>query len=171
MNKEKKKLHHRRSLGVARAWKRERRLVQQGRGTRIWSIREQKEMLDFGRVRGYQGHHIKSVAKYPQYADEQGNIQILRGWAKDNEHLRAHGGDFRNDTESVYSFKTGRLIPLPAGRPRLVGSYELPYKAIEKRGYTHYAQGVHDSKGRTAQVHYEGKTYTRDMILMPTRRR
>jgi len=170
LNKQERRLNHRRSLGVARAWRREKGLVCQGRGTREWAMREQKTLLDEGRIRGYQGHHMKSVAKYPQYADDPNNIQFLRSVPQDNEHLRAHGGDYRNETESMYDVKSGMLLPLPPGSPRPTGSKELREKAVLKRGYTRFAEwntqkeaAPRRRKAQT-QVEFEGRTYKRAMI-------
>ena len=170
MNEQERRLNHRRSLGVARAWRREKGLVCQGRGTREWAMREQKTLLDEGRIRGYQGHHMKSVAKYPQYADDPNNIQFLRSVPQDNEHLRAHGGDYRNETESMYDVKSGMLLPLPPGSPRPTGSKELREKAVLKRGYTRFAEwntqkeaAPRRRKAQT-QVEFEGRIYKRAMI-------
>ena len=168
MSSKERTLNHRRSLGVARAWKHEKGLVCQGRGTREWVLREQKDMLDNGRVKGYQGHHMKSVARYPEYADDPNNIQFLCGTPENNEHLRAHGGDYRNETNSMYDVYTGRMIPLPAGRPRPLPVRLLREKAITKRGYTRYAEkgASHAPRRKKAQtqVTFEGRTYTRTMI-------
>ena len=168
MSSKEKNLNRRRSLGVARAWKHEKGLVCQGRGTREWVLWEQKDMLDNGRVKGYQGHHMKSVARYPEYADDPNNIQFLCGTPENNEHLRAHGGDYRNETNSMYDVYTGRMIPLPAGRPRPLPVRLLREKAITKRGYTRYAEkgASHAPRRKKAQtqVTFEGRTYTRTMI-------
>ena len=168
MNSKEKKLNRLRSLGVARAWKREKGLVCQGRGTRDWALRQQKDMLDNGRVKGYQGHHMKSVACYPEYADDPNNIQFLCGMPNNNEHLRAHGGDYRNETNGMYDVYTGKIIPLPAGRPLPMPVHLLGEKAITKRGYTRYAEksASHAPRRKKAQtqVTFEGRTYTRTMI-------
>ena len=168
MSESERRLNHRRSLGVARAWRREKGLVCRGCGTREWVLREQKIMLENGRVKGYQGHHMKSVARYPEYADDPNNIQFLCSRPDNNEHLRAHGGDYRNETDGVYDVRTGIVRPLPPGRPRPLPSRELREKAIHKRGYTRYAEagasGAPRRRKAQKQVTFEGRSYTRTMI-------
>lgn len=137
-------LRYRRSKGVAKAWDKERNLVSQGRGTRQWNISEQKELLDRGRVSHYQGHHMLSVSKYPQHADNPNNIQFLSTRKGNNEHLAAHKGDYRTPSEWRYNVNTGKTREMNTANPRAMNSYELKEKAIDKRGYRHYA--ANDSK-------------------------
>jgi len=121
----KKELNNLRSKGVRRAWKREKELVKQGRGTRQWTQREQRELLRDGRVKGYQGHHMKSVSKYPQYADNPSNIQFLCSKKGKNEHLAAHQSDYRNASDGRYNVKTGKIRQLGEGAPRAMKSQAL----------------------------------------------
>ena len=89
MNRVKKEnltLSYRRSLARELAWKREIKLVRQGRGTRNWTMEEQKELLTTGRIKKYVAHHIKSVKEYPEHADNVDNIQFLTR----KEHYKAH---------------------------------------------------------------------------------
>ncbi|EYE87272.1 hypothetical protein Q428_14180 [Fervidicella metallireducens AeB] len=89
-----------RRSAVRIAWKEEQQLVKAtGKGTRAWNKAEKKELLSTGKVRGYHGHHINSVKKYPHLAGLPSNIRFL----KRSEHLKKHGGNWRNQT-------TGRLI-------------------------------------------------------------
>ena len=66
--------------------------------SRNWSDAEISELLLNGKVRGYQGHHMKSVKGYPNLAGDPNNIQFLTRL----EHLRAHNGNFRNITHGRY---------------------------------------------------------------------
>jgi len=66
-----------------------------GRGTRNWTPKEKKELLETGKVKGYQGHHINSVKSHPELAGNANNIKFVKGTA---EHLKEHGGSFRNPT-------------------------------------------------------------------------
>ena len=136
---EKNKLNYERSKGVKKAWEREKELVSQGRGTREWTVKEQKELLKTGRVKGYQGHHMKSVAKHPEYAADPKNIQFLDSRKGNNEHLKAHRGDYHNESDGRYNVRTEKSRAMKDGKPRAMNSYELKDKAIEKRGYTKYA--------------------------------
>lgn len=78
-----------RQSAVREAWRRERDLVRGGKGTRDWNPIEQKQLLIYGRVDGYDGHHMKSVDRYPEYAGSPENIQFLKSGS---EHKRgAHG--------------------------------------------------------------------------------
>jgi hypothetical protein len=82
-----------RRKAVAQAWKQEQALVRAtGQGTRQWTDKEIAELLDTGKVRGYQGHHINSVNAHPEMAGNPDNIKFT------SEHLSEHGGNFRNAT-------------------------------------------------------------------------
>jgi len=178
----KNQMNYRRSKGVSRAWAKERELVSKGRGTREWTVAEQKELLRTGRVKGYQGHHMKSVSDHPQYADDPKNIQFLDSRKGNNEHLKAHKGDYRNESDGRYNVKSGKIRPMNEGKPRAMNSYELKDKAIEKRGYTKYAANQTadrtkinavgnkaPSSRRTAssaktKTEFNGKNYNRSMV-------
>ena len=70
-----------------------------GKGiSREWNELEINELLTTGKVKGYQGHHMKSVKGYPGLAGDPHNIQFLTR----SEHLRAHGGNFRNITHGRF---------------------------------------------------------------------
>ena len=87
-----------RRRAVALAWKDEKGRVLEGKGTRDWSQKEQREIIAKGKAKGYQGHHMKSVKAYPDLAGDPYNIQFLPR----SEHLKAHGGNFRNATHGRY---------------------------------------------------------------------
>ncbi|MEI2467798.1 DNRLRE domain-containing protein [Niallia taxi] len=88
-----------RSTGVARAWKAERAMIAKyGQGTRKWSGKRRAEILRTGKARGFQGHHINSVKKYPQYQAMAKNIRFVTR----KEHIRLHGGNFRNQTSGKF---------------------------------------------------------------------
>lgn len=161
-DQEKNMLNYQRSKGVAKAWERERELVRKGRGARQWTVKEQKELLRTGRVKGYQGHHMKSVAMHPEYAAEPRNIQFLSSRKENNEHLKAHRGDYHNESDGRYNVRTEKTRAMKDGRPRAMNAYELEDKAIEKRGYTKYASEKNtagivrtgtDGDRRDARVH------------------
>lgn len=164
-------MNYLRSKGVSKAWARERALVSKGRGTRNWSVAEQKELLRTGRVKGYQGHHMKSVSKHPNYAADPKNIQFLDARKGNNEHLKAHKGDYRNESDGRYSVRTGSIRPMGEGKPRAMNSCELRDKAIEKRGYTKYSAVKEAGRSKAAEkgtvkrsTAFNGKSYQRSMV-------
>lgn len=84
---------------ILAAWNKEQELVQERKGTREWTAQQQKDILDKGKAYdengvAFQGQHMKSVEKYPEYQGDPGNIQFLTR----AEHLEAHDGDWRNPT-------------------------------------------------------------------------
>ena len=107
-----KKLSAEKQKAVRKAWKQEKELVEKtGQGTREWTIEEKQELLKTGRVKGYEGQHMKSAAAFPEYAGDPNNIQFLKGRNMDiNEHLEAHMGNYSNITNWYYDPKTGVYI-------------------------------------------------------------
>ena len=104
-DKQKRELTNARQNAVRNAWKNEKELVLGGRGTRNWSEKEQLELAKRGSVKGYEGHHMKSVSRYPSYAGNPSNIQFLSG----KEHFEAHGGDYHSPTNGYYNPKTQKM--------------------------------------------------------------
>ncbi|MFZ5353643.1 MAG: hypothetical protein ACOZCL_13110 [Bacillota bacterium] len=89
-----------RKTGVKKAWKEEGELVAAtGRGTRPWTEAEKLELLEKGKVKGYEGHHINSVKNNPDLAKNPDNVKFVRGR---KEHLKEHGGNFRNQTSGEF---------------------------------------------------------------------
>ena len=89
-----------RASAVRKAWKNEFNNVKSGgKGiSRQWTDDEIVELLNTGKIKGYQGHHMRSVKGYPELAGDPNNIQFLTPL----EHLLAHGGNFRNITHGRY---------------------------------------------------------------------
>ncbi len=84
-----------RRTAVKKAWKQETKMVKStGKGTRDWTKGEAKQLLNNGKVKGYQGHHINSVKGSPLLAGNPNNIRFLTP----QEHLFTHGGNWRNPT-------------------------------------------------------------------------
>ena len=94
-----------RRKAVAEAWKNEKSLVLDGRGTRDWSQKEQGEIIAKGKAKGYQGHHMKSVDGHNSKAGDSINIQFLTR----SEHLAAHKGNYHNNTNGCYDPSTGKM--------------------------------------------------------------
>lgn len=104
-----------RRKAVAAAWKREKCLVAAGLGTRDWTPKEQREILTKGKATGYQGHHMKSVDGHNSRAGDPNNIQFLNR----KEHLKAHGGSYRNNTNGYYDYKTGEMRSFGRFKPEI----------------------------------------------------
>lgn len=94
-----------RRRAVSEAWKTEKSKVLEGKGTRDWSQKEQKEIISKNHATGYQGHHMKSVHDHNSKAGDANNIQFLTR----KEHLAAHRGNFKNSTNGYYNPKTGEM--------------------------------------------------------------
>jgi RHS repeat-associated protein len=90
-----------RQAAVRKAWKQEQARVARGeRGTVKWTAAQKTELLQTGKVSGFQGHHINSVKGSPHLAGEPNNIEFVKGRAA---NLAKHGGDFHNAS-------TGELV-------------------------------------------------------------
>lgn len=88
-----------RSKAVRDAWARETEAVSQGVSKYNWSPSEVQQLLKFGKVRGYQGHHILTVKELAGTARESliasaDDIVFLTRQG----HLYAHGGSTLNPT-------------------------------------------------------------------------
>ncbi len=88
-----------RQSAVRKAWKEEQRRAKDGLKTsRRWELKQLKELKKTGKVKGFVGHHMKSVAKYRKLAGDPKNIQFLT----QAQHLKAHRGNFRNPTHGRF---------------------------------------------------------------------
>ncbi len=93
---------------VRQAWENERKLVLEGKGTREWTPEQQRQIIEIGKAlddegEAFEGHHMKSVKAFPDYAGDQENIQFLTR----SEHKEAHKGSFNNPTNWYYNPETG----------------------------------------------------------------
>lgn len=146
-----------RSRGVKIAWQKERERVTQGRGTRDWTLKQQSEILKHGRAKGFEGHHVKSVKDYPEYASDPNNIQFLQKTKKNNEHLAAHAGNYKNETNKRYNPETKKFIAVKEGRPGTPHSKELSKKIVERPGYSKYSsQAVNKKEKEQSTKHTNG---------------
>tara|TARA_R110002124_G_scaffold287024_2_gene469952 strand:- start:1589 stop:2566 length:978 start_codon:yes stop_codon:yes gene_type:complete len=85
-----------RQKAVRQAWKNEQAMYKAtGDGSRAWTRSEAKQLLNNGKVKGYDGHHIFNVKHHPYAAGDPDNIEFLTR----TEHLRAHFGNWRNKTK------------------------------------------------------------------------
>lgn len=121
-NEEKRRLSNERQNAVRNAWKQEKERVQEGKGTRKWTPEQQKEIIERGSVRGYEGHHMKSVNLYPEYASEPRNIQFLT----EDEHLYgAHKGNYHNLTNGYYDPESEIMIEFADNEIKDIPEFDL----------------------------------------------
>lgn len=77
------------------AWAQERALVEQtGKGSRQWTDAEKAELLNNGKISGYEGHHINNVKNHPELARDPNNIDFLDR----SEHFDAHQRNWKKET-------------------------------------------------------------------------
>ncbi len=86
-----------RRTGVSRAAVLEIKLVQEtGEGTLDWTPEEIDDIRQNGELPlNIVGHHINSVAEFPEWAGDPRNIMFVRGQIG---NLAEHGGNFQNAT-------------------------------------------------------------------------
>lgn len=109
VNKPSESTDAQRKNAVDKAWIREAALVREGRGTRDWTVSQQAELLDYGKVTGFEGSHMMTVKDYPEYAGNPDNIQFLPSVA----HFEGvHEGYPRGVTPNGrFDEYTGEVIP------------------------------------------------------------
>jgi len=97
---------------VRNAWELERERVLRGTGTRQWSVSQQAELINTGKVTGFEGSHILEASVYPEHAGDPKNIQFLPSIA----HAEGvHSGqDYHKEAEEgLFDERTGTIIPNP----------------------------------------------------------
>uniref|UniRef100_A0A669QD32 Teneurin transmembrane protein 1 n=1 Tax=Phasianus colchicus TaxID=9054 RepID=A0A669QD32_PHACC len=68
-----------RQRAVAQAWTKEQRRLQEGEeGIRAWTDGEKQQLLNTGRVQGYDGYFVLSVEQYLELSDSANNIHFMR---------------------------------------------------------------------------------------------
>ena len=121
------------SKAVLEAWEHEQFLVQDGKGTREWSPEQQKDILDRGKAyddngKAFEGHHMKSAERYPEYQGDYQNIQFLSR----AEHFAAHGGNFQNPANGYYNPITRITVDFGEGKYIACEIFELKNPIIER---------------------------------------
>lgn len=94
---------------ICEAWKAEKQLVQEGKGTRDWTPEQQKDILEKGKAydekaKALEGHHMLNVEKFPEHQGNPQNIEFLSR----PEHLQAHDGNYQNPTCGYFDYITGK---------------------------------------------------------------
>ncbi|XP_074917885.1 teneurin-4 isoform X1 [Chelonoidis abingdonii] len=68
-----------RQRAIAQAWAREQQRLRVGEeGIRSWTEGEKQQVLNTGRVQGYDGYFVISVEQYPELSDSANNIHFMR---------------------------------------------------------------------------------------------
>lgn len=84
-----------RAKGVTQAWAHEQfDLKMGGNGSRDYTLEQRAELLDRGKIRGLDGHHINSVGDNPSMQADPDNIVFVTR----DEHFEAHKGNWQTQT-------------------------------------------------------------------------
>ncbi|XP_051048221.1 teneurin-4 [Phodopus roborovskii] len=68
-----------RQRAVRQAWAQEQQRLREGEeGLRAWTEGERQQVLNTGRVQGYDGFFVTSVEQYPELSDSANNIHFMR---------------------------------------------------------------------------------------------
>lgn len=89
-----------RSKAVKDAWKQEADAVRRGVSKYNWSSAEKRQLLELGKIRNYEGHHIKTVKELIGTAQEKliSSADDIVFLTKQN-HAYVHPGGFKNPTD------------------------------------------------------------------------
>jgi len=151
------KLRAQADKAVAEAWKKEKERALKGLQTRDWTNEEFELLKDKGKkkIPGYEGHHMKSVMAYPEYAGDPDNIQFLKqerkdGKLKSGDHFKAHGGNFLKPSNGYYDEKSQTTIPFEDGERPSILKYERTRNNEQKQAGTEegvFFMSKSDNKG------------------------
>jgi len=137
-----------RRKAVDLAWKNEKGRVLDGKGTRDWSQKEQREIIARGKAKGYQGHHMKSVDGHNSKAGEPDNIQFLTR----REHLNAHKGNYRNNTNGYYDPKSQKMNEFGRNKASVESkALSQPLSKSQKQYATKKAEAIKFEKNAKAR--------------------
>ena len=89
-----------RSKAVRDAWKKEVEAVKNGTSKYKWTKAQKEELLNTGKIEGYDGHHIRTVKELIGTAQEKliesaDDIVFL----SEKDHLYVHAGNTQNPTD------------------------------------------------------------------------
>lgn len=91
-----------RRVGVKQMWDYEKAIVQMGGDTSGFTLEQQQELLETGKIRNFEGHHINSVSVDPSLQANPDNLRALeehRNGGGPCEHFKAHNYDWRKPTK------------------------------------------------------------------------
>ncbi|HBC90293.1 MAG TPA: hypothetical protein DCZ00_02475, partial [Lactococcus sp.] len=92
-------LYNERNKAIKEAWKNEVEAVQNGTSKYNWTENELKQLLDNGKVAGYDGCHIVDVSVNPALAGDANNIIFLKRFESfpgEVCHFMVHSYDWKN---------------------------------------------------------------------------
>lgn len=100
---------------VKLAWKMEKADIEMGgKGSSSWNPAERSEILETGKVRGAEGHHIKNVADHPELQGDPDNIKIFK--TREAHRQEGHNGNFQNESNGTMIDKNKMLKKTNANR-------------------------------------------------------
>ena len=91
-----------RNIGVRQMWDYLKAEAQMGGNSSGFSAEQQQELIERGKVRYNEGHHINSVDAHPDLQANPDNVEPLEEHRYDNgprDHLEAHSRNWRTQTE------------------------------------------------------------------------
>lgn len=162
-----RELRNARQRGVDRGWAIEKRAVMEGKGSRDWTPEQQKELIEKNSVSHFEGHHMRSVAygktreEQMEIAENGNNIQFLEKSENNNEHLRAHGGDYHNSTNGYYDVEKDEMHSFGNGQPHLPERKELSHPIVEQKKEQYDEYGVKISENESSQNASRSQNQTR----------
>lgn len=144
---------------IEAAWQNEQQLVREGKGTRDWTPEQQQDILNIGKAydddgKAFEGHHMKSVAQYPDYQGNPENIQFLTR----SEHREAHNGNFQNPTNGFFNPVTGETHDFGENGPEPCKSIELSNPVVCKKSVNNDAKEPTEPSPPKADVHADTPT-------------
>lgn len=136
---------------IAIAWSKEQQLIREGKGTRDWTPEQQQNILDRGKAYGddgkaFEGHHMKSAEKFPEYQGNPENIQFLSR----TEHFAAHDGNFQNPTNGFFNPATGEVKDFGLNKYEPCEILELSEPVIRTGGQVQNATENTDTSTNTS---------------------
>lgn len=91
-----------RNIGVSQMWDYLKAEAQMGGNSSGFTPEQQRELLERGRIRNFEGHHINSVDAHPGLQANPDNVAPLEEHRFNNgprDHFAAHNNNWRNPTE------------------------------------------------------------------------
>lgn len=153
---------------IALAWSKEQQLIREGKGTRDWTPEQQQSILDRGKAYGddgkaFEGHHMKSAEKFPEYQGEPANIQFLSRL----EHFAAHDGNFQNATNGCFNPYTGETIDFGLNEYVPCEILELSEPVMHSESQTQNTNENSDASQNTRPGEEAGKAFTSTRLNVP----
>ncbi len=91
---------------ISKAWQAERLEVELGGNSNNWTKAQRKELLETGRVKGYEGNHQQSV-KY--HSEEQANPDNIQFYSHEYHLKVIHRGNYKNESNAPMCNRRQRI--------------------------------------------------------------